>query len=416
MDARAGFTLSRDRHLPQPRAADLCVPSPSVSSDATNTTVLDLFDKHRELANLPVVENERPIGMIKRHVFLSEMAKPFHREVYDRKSCIAFMDREPVVVNAAATIEDTALAIVESGGKALTDGFLVAADGKFLGVGSGLDLMRMVANQQAEKNRQIMQSIAYASVIQQAMLRPSHEALRATVVDAALVWEPRDVVGGDFYHFAAYDDGWFVLLADCTGHGVPGAFMTLISSSWLGRTLERIGPRDPGLALGELHRAVKTSLGQTGARYDVQASDDGLDAIALWFAPATSTLTFASARTPLHLLAPGEASVRTIEGDRLGLGYVGTPAGHRWTNRALTLEPGTIVVATTDGMIDQIGGPKHIAFGKRRVRDALVRARSMPMAGLADALMKAHAEYQAGHSRRDDLTLFGFRAGRGVPA
>jgi hypothetical protein len=84
MDARAGFTLSRDRHLPQPRAADLCVPSPSVSSDATNTTVLNLFDRHRELANLPVVENERPIGMIKRHVFLSEMAKPFHRELYDR--------------------------------------------------------------------------------------------------------------------------------------------------------------------------------------------------------------------------------------------------------------------------------------------------------------------------------------------
>src|SRR5262249_43455718 len=199
-----GLHLSRARHLPQPRAADLCVPSPAVSADATNTTVLDLFDKHRDLANLPVVENERPIGMIKRHIFMSEMAKPFHREVYDRKSCIAFMDREPVIVNAQMTIEDTAFAIVESGGKALTDGFLITADGKFMGIGSGLDLMRMVANLQAEKNRQIMQSIAYASVIQQAMLRPSHDALAATLPDAALVWQPRDIVGGDFYHFSAY--------------------------------------------------------------------------------------------------------------------------------------------------------------------------------------------------------------------
>jgi phosphoserine phosphatase RsbU/P len=410
MDARSGFTLSRDRHLPQPRAADLCVPSPSVSADATNTTVLDLFDKNRELANLPVVENERPIGMIKRHVFLSEMAKPFHREVYDRKSCIAFMDREPVVVNAAATIEDTALAIVETGGKALTDGFLIAADGKFVGVGSGLDLMRMVASQQAEKNRQIMQSIAYASVIQQAMLRPSHDALRQTLFDAALVWEPRDVVGGDFYHFAAYDDGWFLMLADCTGHGVPGAFMTLISSSWLGRTLERVGPRDPARLFSELHQSVKSSLGQTDARDDLAASDDGLDAIALWFERGTSTLTFASARTPLHVLAPGDDTVRTIDGDRLGLGYVGTPTHHRWTNRTLALDAGTIIVATTDGMVDQIGGPKHIAFGKRRVREAILAAREMPMAGLADSLMKTHATYQAGHSRRDDLTLFGFRA------
>lgn len=386
------------------------MPSPAVASDATNTVVLDLFDKHRELANLPVVENQRPIGMIKRHVFLSEMAKPFHREVYDRKSCIAFMDREPVIVNAGATIEDTAFAIVESGGKALTDGFLIADDGKFVGIGSGLDLMRMVANLQAEKNRQIMQSIAYASVIQQAMLRPSQDALAAAVPDAALVWQPRDVVGGDFYHFAAYDDGWFLMLADCTGHGVPGAFMTLISSSWLGRTLERIGPKDPAALLGELHRGVKASLGQGDARdEDAMRSDDGLDAIAMWFDRERRNLTFASARTPLHALVPGESTVRTIEGEKLGLGYVGTPADQQWTNRQLQVYHGTIVLAATDGLIDQIGGPKHIAFGKRRVRDAMLRGRAQPIAEFAASIMKAHENYQAGHSRRDDVTLFCFR-------
>jgi len=410
MQLQSGLILSQDRHLPQPRAADLCLPSPSVSSDHTNTTVLELFGKHADLANLPVVENQRPIGMIKRHVFLSEMAKPFHREVYERKSCIAFMDREPLIVNATTTIEDTAFAIVESGGKALTDGFLIVRDGMFAGVGSGLDLMRMVANLQAEKNRQIMQSIDYASVIQRAMLRTSHEALFGTLPDAGLVWQPRDVIGGDFYHFSAYPDGWFLALADCTGHGVPGAFMTLISSSWLARTLERMGPRDPALLLAELNRSVKSSLGQTESHDRLDASDDGLDAVAMWFDREQATLDFASARTPLHLLSPGESSVRTIEGDRMGLGYVGTPASHAWTNRRLALAPGAIVCATTDGMIDQIGGAKHIAFGKQRIRNAMLRARDLPMGGFAEALMGAHADYQAGHSRRDDLTLFCFRA------
>lgn len=410
MQPQSGSILSRDRHLPQPRAADLCVPSPSVSSDATNTTVLELFGKHGELANLPVVENERPIGMIKRHIFMSEMAKPFHREVYDRKSCIAFMDREPVIVNAHMTIEDTAFAIVESGGKALTDGFLITTDGKFMGIGSGLDLMRMVANLQAEKNRQIMQSIAYASVIQQAMLKPSHDAFATTLPDAALLWQPRDIVGGDFYHFTAYDDGWFLLLADCTGHGVPGAFMTLIASSSLVRTLERVGPRDPALLFGELNRSVKTALAQNDVRPDTSASDDGLDGIAIWFDRAGSRLVLASARTPLHALVPGESSVRTIEGERLGLGYVGTPMTQRWTNRTLTLEKGTIVAAATDGLVDQIGGPKHIAFGKRRVRDAMLRAQKLPMPEFAASLIVTHADWQAGHSRRDDLTLFCFRS------
>ncbi|HEY0179595.1 MAG TPA: CBS domain-containing protein [Dokdonella sp.] len=136
-----------------------------MSSDDTNATVLELFGRFAELAQLPVVAVQRPIGMIKRHVFLSELAKPFHKEIYERKSCTAFMDREPLVVDAAATVEQISLAIVESGGKALTDGFLIVRDGRFIGVGSGLDLMRLVAQQQAEKNRQIMQSIDYASVI-----------------------------------------------------------------------------------------------------------------------------------------------------------------------------------------------------------------------------------------------------------
>jgi hypothetical protein len=100
--------------------------------------------------------------------------------------------------------------------------------------------MRVVADMQAERNRQIMHSIDYASTIQRAMLRTSRECWRHAA-RRALVWEPRDVVGGDFYHFAAFEDGWFAALADCTGHGVPGAFMTLIASSLLTQALEQMG-------------------------------------------------------------------------------------------------------------------------------------------------------------------------------
>src|SRR5690606_17715581 len=114
--------------------------------------------------------------------------------------------------------------------------------------------------------------------IQRAMLRASRSALDSALGDARLVWEPRDVVGGDFYHFATYDDGWFGAVADCTGHGVPGAFMTLIASSSLAQALEQTGPRHPSLLLGSVNRGVKTLLGQVAETDETPESNDGLDA------------------------------------------------------------------------------------------------------------------------------------------
>ena len=211
---------------------------------------MEIFSSRRDVASLAVIEGNRPIGLINRDIFLSQMSEPFHRELYDKKSCIAFMDKEPLVVDAGMSIEALTFKAVEAGEKALVDGFIVTRDGAFAGLGSGLQLVGAVAEMQAEKNRQIMQSIEYASVIQRAMLRTSRDTLAASLPDAAMVWEPRDVVGGDFYHFAAYPHGWFGAVADCTGHGVPGAFMTLLASSSLSQVLEQTGPRDPASSAG----------------------------------------------------------------------------------------------------------------------------------------------------------------------
>ncbi|MFP3758004.1 protein-serine/threonine phosphatase, partial [Cupriavidus sp. SIMBA_020] len=96
--------------------------------------------------------------------------------------------------------------------------------------------------------------------------------LSTTLPDAALVWEPRDVVGGDFYHFAAFADGWFGAVADCTGHGVPGAFMTLLASASLSQALEQLGPRDPSALLAAVNRSVKALLGQINGVGDAPQS------------------------------------------------------------------------------------------------------------------------------------------------
>ncbi|SQF97438.1 putative serine phosphatase [Paucimonas lemoignei] len=387
-------------------AADLCHPMPTIESDGTNSLVMDMFTAQRDMVCLAVVEGPRPIGLINRNIFMSQMSKPFHRELYDRKSCIAFMDKDPLIVDAAMSIEALTFKTLEFGEKAMADGFIVTRDGAFIGLGSGLELMGVVAAMQAEKNRQTMQSIEYASVIQRAMLRASRETLTATLPDAVLQWEPRDVVGGDFYHFVTHEDGWFGAVADCTGHGVPGAFMTLIASSSLTQALAQIGPRDPAALLSAVNRSVKNLLGQVKGVDETPESDDGLDAAFFWYDAARAELVYAGARVALHVLQPDDQQFTSLAGQRMGVGYVDSDEDYEWTQSTLVLQSGSLLFITTDGLTDQIGGPRNIAFGKRRACELILEHRHQPTARICEALLGALANWQGEQPRRDDLTFF----------
>jgi serine phosphatase RsbU (regulator of sigma subunit) len=394
----------------QPCAADLCTSVPCMTTEETNEKVMEVFTRHRDLASLPVVEGSQPIGLINRNIFLSQMSKPFRVELYGRKSCIAFMDKDPLIVDAALDLEALTFKTVEYGEKALSDGFIITREGEFAGVGNGLQLMRVVADLQVSRNRQIMHSIEYASVIQQSTLRSSLDALARACPEAHLVWEPRDVVGGDFYQFSTEADGWFATVADCTGHGVPGAFMTLIASSSLTKAIEQHGARDPARLLGSVNRGIKQMLGQMGEHDETPGSDDGMDAACFWFEPARGRLVFAGARLSLFVLRPGADAVELLEGQRKGVGYMDSEFDFAWHNQELTLPAGSLVFVTTDGLIDQVGGPRAIALGKRRVRELLLAQRERTPAEVNQAVREALRLWQGGHHRRDDLTFFCFRA------
>ncbi len=407
-ESRAYLSDSRPRFR-QPSAAELCLPVPCMTADETNEQVLEVFTRHRDLVGLPVVEGGRPIGLINRSIFLSQFSKPFRMELYGKKSCIAFMDKEPLIVDAGTDIDTLTVRTVEHGEKALSDGFIITREGSFAGMGSGLQLMRALADIQAARHRQIMHSIEYASVIQQATLRSSRETLARACPDADLVWEPRDVVGGDFYQFSQDGDGWLATVADCTGHGVPGAFMTLIATSSLGQAVKEHGTRDPAALLGSVHRSVKQMLGQMDGQDGTPGSDDGLDAACFWFEPARQRLRFAGARLSLFMLRPGAEAVQAVEGQRKGMGYVDSEFDFLWHNTDLELSPGTLVFVTTDGLIDQVGGPRAIAFGKKRVRELLQEQAGATPAQVNRAMLAALQAWQGGHHRRDDLTFLCFR-------
>ncbi|RLM27715.1 protein-serine/threonine phosphatase [Brenneria alni] len=392
-----------------PKALDLCIPAPGVSPEIDNAAVLQLFSKNKELVSLPVVENGRPFGLINRHIFMSQMSRPFFHELYDKKSCIAFMDKNPLIVDASTPLNDVAAQTVITGDKSLTDGFIITENEQYIGIGLGIDLIKAVSDMQSQQHQQIMQSIEYARVIQEAMLTPSRQAMSASLADCCLAWEPRDCVGGDCYYFKTYKNGWLSVIVDCTGHGVPGAFMTLIFASALEQALTLHGPEIPALLLQAINRHIKDTLGQRSEGRQLSSSNDGCDAILIFCDTTQNTLAWASARMPAFIIKQQTDQMSALEVDRMGVGYTDTPYDYLWPSHQIPLDRGDLFFTTTDGLIDQIGGERQIVFGKRRLQELLLRYQALPMQELASQLLQEHRDYQGNQVRRDDLTFWGFR-------
>lgn len=391
-------------------ARDLVHQAPFVTPDHDNLAVVTLFNEHKDLISLPVVEHGKPFGLINRQLFLSQMTRPFFRELYDRKSCIAFMDKAPLVIESSSSLEQVAQQMVVSGDKSVTDGFIITDAGQYLGLGLGMDLIRTVADVQAQQHQQIMQSLEYASVIQAAMLEKSRAAIADCLQDWCLSWQPRDYVGGDYYAFIRYPHGVFVMLVDCTGHGVPGAFMTVIFASALEKALQQVQPQEPEKVLQQINQAIKATLGQFHQQPRSAVSNDGCDAFAAWIDIDQQRISWSGARIAAFLLAE-DAAPQLLACDRMGIGYTDTPIDYCWTRHQSALGPQDILFALTDGVTDQPGGERGIMFGKRRIGELLDQHRHQPLAAISNQLMSACDSWQGQQQRRDDVTWFGFRYG-----
>ncbi|MDD4966634.1 SpoIIE family protein phosphatase [Halothiobacillus sp.] len=388
-------------------AGDLVIEARAISPDFRNEEVLALFGQQSSLTHLPVLMADgRPLGLINRNIFHSMMTKPYYPELYSQKSCITFMDKEPLIVEANLRIEQLTALAVATGNKVFTDGFIIVQDGKYLGIGQVLDLMHAMTELQARQHRQLVESIEYASVIQQSLLKPSEIALEQTLPgNHWLIWQPRDVVGGDIFHFSQREDGFLAILFDCTGHGVPGAFMTLIAESALEQALNQQGDRDPAALMATINQHIKHALNQhqDGNR---ENSDDGLDGIILRYERSKRQITYAGAHSVLYSLnIENDAPITLHTGDRKGVGYASTPLDFKWHNHTIAIDEPSRVFMLTDGVIDQIGGPRKIAFGKKRLTQFLTEQRQVEMPLQKQRFIETFSHYQGTQTRRDDVTL-----------
>ncbi|MBF0161728.1 MAG: SpoIIE family protein phosphatase [Magnetococcales bacterium] len=255
----------------------------------------------------------------------------------------------------------------------------------------------------AEANKKIQDSIQYAQRIQQALL-PDWIPLRSALLDSFVLWEPRDVVGGDIYFADVVEETILLALLDCTGHGVPGAFMTMIAVSGLKRLVRDEGIRDPADLLKALNFVVKTTLQQDTGHAQ---SNDGLDAGIVGIDKNSRQIRYAGAKMALIILQ-GEV-VQVIKGDNKSLGYKDSLLDFTFTTHTRTIEAETLCYLATDGVTDQLGGAKGIALGNKRLHALLQANRTRSMEEQKTALQAYLRAYQGEMERMDDVTVLGFK-------
>lgn len=293
--------------------------------------------------------------------------------------------------------------------RALGDGRFVevrrnpVTDGGFVSTYTDVTERKKAEEAIAAQKALIEESIQYASRIQLSTL-PTEHALNLAFQDNFVIWEPRDVVGGDVYWLLPLADAWLIGVADCTGHGVPGAFLTLVATSALRYALSENPEATPGQVITSMNYFIKDVLAQYT---DDAISDDGLELGLCRITKDTGDVTFAGARFSLWIVDEGE--VQEIKGDKTGIGYTTVPIRIDLTDHAVTKSDAAAFYMFSDGFNDQVGGERGRAYGKRRIVKQLLSLADVSMAEQREALLKSFLEYQGEEARRDDLTMVGFR-------
>ncbi|MFI5149233.1 MAG: SpoIIE family protein phosphatase [Bacteroidia bacterium] len=254
----------------------------------------------------------------------------------------------------------------------------------------------------AQKNKDITDSINYAKKIQDAML-PSVSHIQEAMPDSYVIYEPKDIVSGDFYWFAEKGDHYFLAAVDCTGHGVPGAFMSMIGNDMLYDAIAEKQLRVPGEVLTAMNRHVKHALKQKSADSE---SRDGMDMLLCVFDKKMTTCHYAGANRPLYLVRGGE--VLMTNATKASIGGL-THNEQVFESTVLNLEKGDTIYLFSDGFCDQFGGDQGKKFTSKRLRNLLLEVQALTMPEAETKLRKVFTAWKGRNEQVDDVLLIGVR-------
>lgn len=280
----------------------------------------------------------------------------------------------------------------------------------YIGMTTDITKQKRIESQIRQMHKHTRDSIEYASLIQDAIV-PSKELFKDYFSEYFTYWKPKDIVGGDIYLFEPINHQQTLLLViDCTGHGVPGAFVTMLVKAIQVQVSSMIQNNnfievDPAWILSYFNQTIKRLLKQESQD---SLSNAGFDGAVVYYDKQTRVLKYAGAQTPLFYTDESEQIVM-IKGDRHSVGYKKSDSSFEFTTHTLEVTSGMQFYITTDGYLDQNGGEKDFPYGKKRFLKLLSENRSKSMKEQKKVLENEFATYKFNKEQNDDITVIGFK-------
>ena len=255
------------------------------------------------------------------------------------------------------------------------------------------------------KQNEIFGSIRYAKRIQTAILPKPKQILR-DFNDSFVLFLPKDIVSGDFYWYHRIDDKYFIAAVDCTGHGVPGAFLSIIGSYLLNSIVIHNGIHRPSDILKHLNRKVKIALKSDEIK---EQNNDGMDIAIAVIDKAAHKLEFAGAMRPMYLYSNNDFV--ELKGDKIPItsNISGTAISSSYTNYERKFNFGDQFYIFSDGIIDQFGGTDGKKYLTKRFKNLLDNIKDMPMKDQKELIRKSHEEWRGKYDQVDDVMVIGIR-------
>ncbi len=256
------------------------------------------------------------------------------------------------------------------------------------------------------KNRDITDSIRYAKNIQEAIL-PQLEVISQEFPQSFILYMPKDIVSGDFYWFAKRKNKRFLATADCTGHGVPGAFMSIIGNTILNEIVSEKEIMEPGEILNELHLGIKNALKQSNAEGERR---DGMDIALCAIEGDSNILEYAGANRPLWIFRGGDKDkMEVIKPNKFPIGGLEMTDKRQFTNNRIELSPGDMMYLSTDGYADQFGGNSGKKMMVKNFQKLLTEILHLPLAEQKEVLRQHFVSWKGEQEQVDDVLVIGFK-------
>lgn len=252
------------------------------------------------------------------------------------------------------------------------------------------------------QQKEMLESLKYASYIQQALLPTEHE-FRDSFPQHFIFHEPRDIVSGDFYYFRRVKDAMVLAVADCTGHGVPGAFMSILGITFLNEIIQQMEVPRASSILNQLRERIMKALCQTG---EDDEQKDGLDMALCVIDPLTGRLNFSGAFNPVYIVR--DHSLNEIPGDKMPVG-IAADEEKPFSNHYFDLKDNDLIYMFSDGFVDQFGGPHGKKFKYQPFRSLILKTSALPFHEQGTVLSDAFHDWKGNQKQLDDVLILGCR-------